>query len=224
MLAGTTRRSQAFPEEAQPRATAKAVQNASAATGTGQSAPGAAVRVLPQSSQSADLSGRVEARQGTLGAPASKAEAGRQHLAVPGRAATDPAGEAIPNGSGAVDSKKVDASGLDPMQRNAADSLKPTNHLRQKHELAADQAAQAGQAKESLIQAVPEMPERRASLGWPDAQKGLNIVPPPRQTNAVPYSSQEEVYSHAGGSTNDDASEADLEALLGQLVNRAELI
>ena len=110
------------------------------------------------------------------------------------------------------------------MHRNTADSLRQVDQLCQKHEPVADQVGQAAQAKETLIQAVPEMPDRRASLGWPESNKGLNIVRPSRQMQGYPDSRQEEVPLYAGESIVDDASEADLEALLGQLVNRAEHI
>ena len=159
-----------------------------------------------------------------LGASTSKTEAKTPRLAVPRQAATVTVGKMHPNGNGAVDGKKADATGLDPMHKTAMDGLKQANQLRQKHGPAGDQAAQAGQAKESLIQAVPEMPDCRASLGWPDVQKGVNIMPPPRQTKGMPHNSQEDLCPHAVESTNNDATETDLEALLGQLVNRAELI
>ena len=222
--AGAARRAQDLPEDAQPRAGAEAAQHASAAAENGQSASGAAVQVLSPSSQSAIPSGRAEAGREALGASTSKTEEEKPHLAVPRRAATGSAGKMHPNGNGAVDGKKADATGLDSMHRTAMKGLKQANQLRQKHGPAADQAAQAGQAKESLIQAVPEVPDRRASLGWPDAQKGVNIMPPPRQTKGMPHNSKEDLCPHAVESTNNDATETDLEALLGQLVNRAELI
>lgn len=107
------------------------------------------------------------------------------------------------------------------MHRNIASGLGRVDQLCQKHEPVADQVGQAAQAEGTLIQAVPEMPDRRASLGWPDANKGVNIVRHFWQMQGSPDSKREEVPPYARESIVEDASEADLEALLGQLVNRA---
>ena len=73
-----------------------------------------------------------------------------------------------------------------------------------------------------LIPAVPEVPNRRASIGLPEAKRGL---PSTLTAEGSPLPKQQEACgARAGDDTIDGAIEADLEALLGHLVSRAEHI
>ena len=237
-LARQRARSGSMPPGATPRsrvvpalrtvASAELARQASAAAETGRGTSGIAAKALSTSSEPAvSLKGAKAGREllPAVAAPTSSTQAAKMSPAgTEQAAATGSAAQLHLNGNGALHSRTAYAHAVDPVQESPSDSLKQVGQLRRKHEPIADRAAQAAQAKESLIQAVPEMPDRRASLGRPDAQKGVNILPPSMQIKGAPHNSHEEVYSHAGESTNDDVSEADLEALLGQLVNRAEHI
>ena len=227
--AGAMRRSQALPEQAQPSAGAEAAQHISAAPNAGQSPSGAAVQAVSESSESAQLAARsqsavslVNAKTGRDAPPAwapAETETERLRQLTSKQAAIGPAEIPLSPGSRPANGRKADTSGPDPVQKR--DGVKQTGHLRQKREPA---APQAGKGKERLIQAVPEMPNRKASMGWPDAKTGLNMVPPSRQTKDVPCSGQQDDCPDTRESKSDSGNETDLEALLGQLVNRAEHI
>ncbi len=224
--AGATLRSPAVPAQS-TLASADVAQQASAAAETGRGTSGIAAKALSTSSEPAvSLKSAKAGRElsPAVVAPTSSTQAAKMSPAGTEQAATGSAAQLHLNGNGALHSRTAYAHAVDPVQESPSDSLKQANQLRRKVEPPADRAAQAAQAKESLIQAVPEMPDRKASLGRPDAQKGVNIVPPSRHPKGAPRNSHKEVDFHAGESTNDDVSEADLEALLGQLVNRAEHI
>ena len=70
-----------------------------------------------------------------------------------------------------------------------------------------------------LIPAVPEVPHRRASIGLPEAKRGL---PSTLTSQGSPLPKQQEAYgAEAGDGMIDIPNEVDLEALLGHLVSRA---
>lgn len=94
-------------------------------------------------------------------------------------------------------------------------------HARQEHGLIYGDSGGA-RREEQLIQAVPEVPDRKASMGWSDAKRGLAIKLSPDQAKASPLAGQHDGLGiETGADVVDSAIAADLEALLGQLVNRA---
>ena len=196
-----------------------------------QSPSGAAVQATSESSEPAKLAvrspsavslERVRAGRGSLPAWSPLKTQSEQLCQVSPKHATTGSAQNLliaQSRSQPANSRKVDVSGPGPMPTK--DGAKEAGHLHQEHEPA---AAQPGKGEESLIQAVPEMPRRKASMSWPDAKTGLNLVPPSRQTKGVPLSSQQDDCPDTRESNGDDGTEPDLEALLGQLVNRAEHI
>ena len=84
------------------------------------------------------------------------------------------------------------------------------------------EGAEGKQIGNELIPAVPEVPNRRASIGLPEAKRGLSSAVP---SEGSPLPKQQEAWgTEAEGDMVDGANEADLEALLGHLVSRAEHI
>ena len=112
--------------------------------------------------------------------------------------------------STAVASGKAQAGSHIPVHADSSNKPLAPQRVRLKQERAAGlHHIEARASQQGLIQALPESPARKASMGWQGAKVGLPAALPP------------------GAGDNDvtnGASEADLEALLGQLVTRAEHI
>ena len=84
------------------------------------------------------------------------------------------------------------------------------------------EGAEGNQAGNTLIPAVPEVPNRRASIGLAKAKRGLPSIV---TSDGSPLPKQQDTYrAEAGGDMVDSANEANLEALLGHLVSRAKHI
>ena len=235
MPAGTKRRSIANPGDTQPSVGAETAQRASATAENGHHTSGVAEADAESSTpvqggtplKSPISLERGSARQevsarAAVSNPQTKAKSTRHE---PEEAATFSARRQLSDSSLAAGNKEVDACDPQPLARSPLGIPKQASPpLRQKREPTADLQTQDAEEKESLIQAVPEVPEGRASLGWPDARKGSESMLPSGQARGVLLSSQQDAFAPAGESLVDSANEADLEALLGQLVNRAEHI
>ena len=112
--------------------------------------------------------------------------------------------------SKAVASGKAEAVSHIPVHADSSNKpLSPQRaHLKQER-AAGLKPIEARASEQCLIQALPESPTRKASMGWQGAKVGLPVALPP---------------SAGDDDVTNGASEADLEALLGQLVTRAEHI
>ena len=112
--------------------------------------------------------------------------------------------------SKAVASRKAEAVSHIPVHADSSNEPLSPQRARLKQERAAGlNGIEARASEQGLIQALPESAARKASMGWQGAKVGLPVALPPSAGD--------------DGVTN-GASEADLEALLGQLVTRAEHI
>ena len=110
-----------------------------------------------------------------------------------------------------------------PVHANASAGPEPVRQQQSKRDHGPTlEGSEGEQAGDKLIQAVPEVPYRRASIGLPEAKRGL---PSTLISQDSPLPKQQEACgAEAGDDTVDGATEADLEALLGHLVSRAEHI
>ena len=229
--AGTKGRSLANPEDALPSMGAEAAQWASATAENGHNTSGVAVQADAESSTSvqggAPLQLPISLERGSARQEVSARAAvstlqtnAKSWRHEPEEAAAFTARRQLSNSSPAAGSKEGAACDTQHLARSPLDIPKQASPLlRQKREPTVDGHSQAMKGRESLIQAVPEVPERRASMAWPDATKGLESM-----ARGVLLSSQQDAYAPAGEGLVDSANEADLETLLGQLVNRAEHI
>ena len=208
--------------QAQPRVAAEAsaaAKQASAPAEPQQSSPHSAVPLTSKSN--------VTAKQEALSEPSTPiAKAVAEGLnGTPKRQAES----RLPGVSKAAASRKTDATGRIAMH---ADSLgspivkaeAPSQQLQQKLDphLASMRGIDPLREAADLIQAVPEMPDRKSSVGWPESRKDLPAMLAPAQGSLFDLDDDPAV--GAGEGITDSANEADLEALLGQLVNRAEHI
>ena len=217
--------------QAQPSVAAEAsaaAKQASAPAEPQQSSSNSAVLLTSQSTLTAKQEAFSEA-----GTPIVKAEAEGLN-GIPKRQARQSATECgLPGISKAAASRKTDATGIIPMH---ADSLSspmvkakaevPSQQLQHKLDPHLTSMRNIGPLKESadLIQALPKMPDRKVSAGWPESRKGLPAMLSPAQSKGSLFSLDDDPAVDSAEGITDSANEADLEALLGQLVNRAEHI
>ena len=113
--------------------------------------------------------------------------------------------------SKAVASGKAEAVSRIPVHADSSNKPRGRALSPQRARLKQERAAElnhieARASEQGLIQALPESPTRKASKSWQGAKVGLSVALPP---------------SAGDGDVTNGASEADLEALLGQLVTRA---
>lgn len=213
--------------QAQPRVAAEASAAAKQA-----SAPAEPQQSIPHSAVPLTSKSNVTANQKALsepGTPVAKAEA-EGLTGTPKRQSHQNATESrLPGISKAAASRKTDATGLIPMHADSISSHivnaeAPSQQLLQKLDphLASMRGIEPVRKAADLIQAVPEMPDRKSSVGWPESRKGLPAVLSPTQGSLFDLPDDPAVGTGEG--ITDSANEADLEALLGQLVNRAEHI